>query len=128
MTFLAVVAILFGGPGKHHHRHGVCRTKACEKRVQARWDRRHPMRTALASWYEDGGATASSRHYQYGFAALIFGSEWGKRIRFCSSRCVTGTLDDHGPYVGGRTFDFNGPLKRALGCSDLCTIRWRAAN
>jgi rare lipoprotein A (peptidoglycan hydrolase) len=67
-----------------------------------------PMRPALASWYDDAGQTASGRHYTYGFASLQFGSEWGRRVRFCHARrCVTGRLDDHGPYVTGRLFDLN---------------------
>ena len=87
---------------------------------------RAPANVALASWYDDAGATASGVHYTYGFASLIFGSEWGRRVTFCyGGRCVTGRLDDHGPYVGGRTFDLNGSLKAALGCPDLCWLRWR---
>lgn len=85
------------------------------------------MHTAVASWYDDSGSTASGRHYTYGFASLMFGSEWGKRIMFCYRRCVVGQLDDHGPYVGGRSFDLNPALKNATGCSDLCTVRWRYA-
>lgn len=84
------------------------------------------MQTALASWYDDSGQTASGRHYTYGFAALIFGSEWGRIVRFYyQGRCVTGRLDDHGPYVLGRTFDLNPALHAALGCPDLCTVQWR---
>lgn len=84
-----------------------------------------PSRVALASWYDDAGATASGRHYTYGFAALIFGSDWGHRVRMCHlGRCAVGRLDDHGPYVGGRTFDLNPALRDALGCPDLCTVHW----
>jgi hypothetical protein len=87
---------------------------------------RVPFNVALASWYDDAGATASGAHYTYGFASLAFGSAWGHRIRFCyGRRCVTGRLDDHGPYVGGRLFDLNGALKAALGCPDLCWLRWQ---
>ena len=98
-------------PHHHHKRHH---------------HRRPPMQSALASWYDDSGTTASGAHYQYGYAALIFGSRWGHRVRFCyRHRCVTGQLDDHGPYVGGRTFDLSARLRAALGCSDLCYLRWR---
>lgn len=84
-----------------------------------------PSRVALASWYDDAGATASGAHYTYGFAALIFGSDWGHRVRFCHlGRCVVGRLDDHGPYVGGRTFDLNSALRAALRCPDLCWVKW----
>lgn len=80
---------------------------------------------AVASWYYDAGQTASNQHYKYGFASLLFGSRWGHEVRFCARRCVTGKLDDHGPYVGGRLFDLNPALKSALGCSDLCEVFWR---
>lgn len=81
---------------------------------------------ALASWYDDGGATASGVHFTYGFASLMFGSRWGHRVTFChAGRCATGRLDDHGPYVGGRAFDLNASLRFALACPDLCWLRWR---
>ncbi len=85
----------------------------------------NPLRRAVASYYDDSGPTASGRHYTYGFAALIFGNQWGKKILFCARRCAYGWLDDHGPYVGGRTFDLNIRLKYATGCSDLCHLKWR---
>jgi hypothetical protein len=85
-----------------------------------------PMQTAVASWYELYGVTASGWSATYGFASLIFGSEWGKRVMFCyQGRCQVGILDDHGPYVAGRTFDLSPALRAALGCPDLCTLRWR---
>jgi hypothetical protein len=88
-----------------------------------------PTQPALASWYEDAGQTASGRHYEYGFAALIFGSRWGTRVEFeYRGRRVVGSLDDHGPYVSGRTFDLGPNLKGALGCPDLCSLRWRLAH
>jgi hypothetical protein len=85
-----------------------------------------PMAPALASWYDDGGPTASGRHYTDGFASLIAGDRWGTAVQFCyRGRCVTGYLDDHGPYVTGRTFDLNPQLHAALACPDLCWLRWR---
>lgn len=54
----------------------------------------------------------------------MFSSQWGKRIRFCYRRCVVGRLDDHGPYISGRAFDFNWALKTATGCPGLCRVRW----
>jgi hypothetical protein len=86
-----------------------------------------PMREAIASWYDyGGGTTASGREYPYGFASLLFGSAWGTRVLFChGARCHDGQLDDHGPYVGGRSFDFTLALRDALGCPDLCDVRWR---
>jgi len=84
-----------------------------------------PPHVALASWYDDTGATASGRHYPHGFASLMFGSQWGRRVRFCyRGRCAVGRLDDHGPYVSGRGFDLNASLRYALRCPDLCWVRW----
>jgi rare lipoprotein A (peptidoglycan hydrolase) len=84
------------------------------------------MRTSYASWYEDAGATASGRHYHFGFAALIFGNQWGKRVRFCYRHsCVTGRLDDHGPYVHGRTFDLNQNIAGALGFEGVHKVKWK---
>ena len=81
---------------------------------------------AFASWYDDAGETASGRHYPLGFASLLFGSEWGRRVRFCYRGCAIGELDDHGPYVSGRSFDLGPALKAAIGCPDLCYLRWEA--
>jgi hypothetical protein len=92
-----------------------------------RTDAQPPMHSAVASWYEIYGPTASGWSYTYGFASLIFGSQWGKRVMFCyRGKCQIGRLDDHGPYVSGRTFDLSPPLRAALSCPDLCNVRWRA--
>lgn len=116
----AVVALAPAG-------HGCVEHPQCLARVQARQRARRPMRTALASWYDDGGATASGRHYPMNFASLMFGSEWGRRVVFeHNGRWATGRLGDHGPYVSGRAFDLGPALKAALGCGDLCTVRYRA--
>jgi hypothetical protein len=85
-----------------------------------------PMQPAVASWYDDAGATASGRHYPLGFAALILGNQWGRRVLFChADRCAVGQLDDHGPYIAGRTFDLNPQLRATLACPDLCLVTWR---
>jgi rare lipoprotein A (peptidoglycan hydrolase) len=86
-----------------------------------------PLRSALASWYDDGyGPTASGVRYRYGYASLAFGSDWGHRVEFVyGGRSVVGQLDDHGPYVSGRMFDLSARLLYALGCPDLCWLRWR---
>lgn len=101
-------------PGHHHKRHH-----------HRKHHRNPPMNVAVASWYYDSGQTASGIHYPYGFASLMFGSRWGTRVLFCAQRCAVGQMDDHGPYVSGRSFDLNPALKNATGCSDLCTVRWR---
>lgn len=112
MTLFAVLLGLI--PFGHHDR-------TAQQRRSSR-----PMKRAVASWYEDGGSTASGRHYWYGFASLMFGSDWGQRVRFCfGRRCITGRLDDHGPYVYGRSFDLNQNIAGALGFSGVNQIRYR---
>jgi hypothetical protein len=87
-----------------------------------------PLHAALASWYDDSGTTASGLHFAYGYASLLFGSAWGRRVEFdYGGRRVVGQLDDHGPYVGGRSFDLSPRLRAALGCPDLCSLQWRLA-
>jgi hypothetical protein len=90
-------------------------------------DEHKPMRTALASWYDqDGTGACNVGSVQSGlrFASLIL--PCGARVRFClRRRCATATMSDHGPYVYGRTFDLNNNLRLALGCAGVCWIRWR---
>jgi hypothetical protein len=87
--------------------------------------RRPPMRTAIASWYGENGPGACGTGAQTGlhFASLILAC--GARIRICHAGCVVGVMADHGPYVDGRTFDLNANLRDAIGCDDLCLVRWR---
>lgn len=111
-----------------HHRPG-CRSERCDHRVDVIWARHHqppapPMQEGVASWFEDGGATACGTHYALGFAHLP-GMACGTRVLFCAARCAIGTREDSGPYVAGRDWDLNAALKAALGCSDLCTVRTR---
>jgi hypothetical protein len=85
-----------------------------------------PMSSALASYYAlHGGGACGVGDVQsgYRFASLIYGC--GTRVQMCRSSCVTATMSDRGPYVGGRTFDLNVNLKNALGCPDLCVVRYR---
>lgn len=141
MSALLVVLALAGPahPASEHPPAGVDCTYACVQRVKrdvrAAVHRRHrararmiaSMSVATASWYFDAGQTASGRHYRYGFASLRYGSDWGKRVRFCyRMRCRVGRLDDHGPYIAGRSFDLNPALKQAIGCPDLCAVHFRA--
>lgn len=97
------------------------------QRVQAADPRNWPQ--AVASWYDDGGPTASGAHYTYGFASLIF--SFGTRIEFCypagttNARCVVGVDDDHGPYIDGRTFDMNQNIEGILGFDGVGTVSYR---
>jgi rare lipoprotein A len=71
-------------------------------------------RQSLASWYQDGGATACGFHVYYGVAnkALPCGTKVSFRL---GGRSVTAVIDDRGPYVGGREWDFNQNSAAALG-------------
>ena len=89
--------------------------------------RAQPMRTALASWYDQNGPGACGTGAQTGLKFASLTLPCGARVRFCYAGCVTATMADHGPYVAGRTFDLNANLRRALSCPDLCRVRWRIA-
>jgi hypothetical protein len=84
-----------------------------------------PMASAIASWYDEPGPGACGTGAQVGlhFASLILGC--GQRVEMCHAGCAVATMADHGPYITGRTFDLNVNLRAAIGCPDLCTVRWR---
>ena len=104
-----------------------CRTAACKDRV---WNRAHPFRPALASWFDavgDGGAVACSRH-KFGGQMLIVAHKTlpcGTRLRICSRRCVTARVWDRGPYSGAREFDLDKRVRNAVGFDGVDIIRVR---
>ena len=71
-------------------------------------------RAAVASWYYDAGNTACGFHAQYGVAnrTLPCGTQVAFRL---GGRSVTATVDDRGPYVGGRDWDLDQSTAGALG-------------
>ncbi len=71
-------------------------------------------RAAEASWYYDAGNTACGFHAQYGVANRTL--PCGTRVAFrIGGRSVTATVDDRGPYVGGRDWDLDQSTAGALG-------------
>jgi hypothetical protein len=79
----------------------------------------------VVSWYEDAGNTACGFHAHYGVANLSL--PCGTHVTFRSgNRTVTATVDDRGPYVGGRTYDLNQNTAGALGFAGVGTI-WASA-
>jgi rare lipoprotein A (peptidoglycan hydrolase) len=69
---------------------------------------------SIASWYNDGGNTACGFHAFYGVANTSL--PCGTKVTFRNGgREVTATVDDRGPYVGGRTWDLNQNTAGALG-------------
>ena len=69
---------------------------------------------SYASWYEDGGATACGFHAHYGVAHRTLPCGTKVAIRY-GGRSVMATVDDRGPFVGGRDWDLNGAVAGALG-------------
>jgi rare lipoprotein A len=78
-------------------------------------------REAEASWYNDAGDTACGFHAYYGVAnrALPCGTTVSFRY---NGRSVTATVDDRGPYVGGRDWDLNQNTAAALGFGGVGTV------
>lgn len=72
------------------------------------------FREAGASWYNDGGNTACGFHASYGVANRTLPCGTKVAIRY-NGRSVTATVDDRGPYVGGRDWDLNQTTAAALG-------------
>ncbi len=75
----------------------------------------------VASWYNDGGQTACGFHAFYGVANKSL--PCGTKVTFeYGGRSVSATVDDRGPYVGGRTWDLNENTAAALGFAGVGTV------
>jgi rare lipoprotein A len=76
---------------------------------------------SVASWYDDGGNTACGFHAGLGVANRSL--PCGTKVRFRhAGHTVTATVDDRGPYVGGRDFDLNQNTAAALGFDGVGTV------
>ena len=79
---------------------------------------------SVASWYNDAGQTACGFHATYGVANKSLAC--GTHVTFSyGGRTVVATVDDRGPYVGGRTWDLNQNTAAALGFAGVGTV-WDA--
>lgn len=78
-------------------------------------------REAGASWYDDGGNTACGFHAHYGVANRTLPCGTTVALRY-NGRSVTATVDDRGPYVGGRDWDLNQTTASALGFGGVGTV------
>jgi rare lipoprotein A len=79
------------------------------------------FRSSLASWFTDGGATACGFHADYGVANKSL--PCGTKVTFrYGGRSVTATVEDRGPYVGGREWDLNQNTAQALGFDGVGTV------
>jgi rare lipoprotein A (peptidoglycan hydrolase) len=93
--------------------------------------RTHPFNVGVASFYNDAGPHCCGFSAPYGVADC--GSDghcypMGTRILFCYRRCHVGVVDDHGPFIGGRDWDFSESLANATGVSSVGVaygVRWR---
>ena len=75
----------------------------------------------LASWYNDAGNTACGFHAFYGVANTSL--PCGTKVVFRNGgREVTATVDDRGPFVGGRTWDLNQNTAAALGFGGVGSV------
>jgi hypothetical protein len=78
-------------------------------------------RPSVASWYSDGGNTACGFHATYGVANKVL--PCGTKVTFAyNGRSVTATVDDRGPFVGGREWDLNQNTAGALGFGGVATV------
>lgn len=78
-------------------------------------------REAGASWYNDGGNTACGFHAYDGVANRTLPCGTKVSLRY-NGRSVTATVDDRGPYVGGRDWDLNQNTASALGFGGAGTV------
>lgn len=79
----------------------------------------------LASWYDDGGATACGFHAYYGVANKELPCGTKVAFRFGGKR-VTAVVDDRGPFEPGREWDLNQNTAAALGFGGVGMV-WSAA-
>ena len=77
---------------------------------------------ALASWYYDAGLhTGCGFNARYGVANKSL--PCGTKVQFrYGGRTVMATVDDRGPYVGGRTWDLGQSTRAALGFQGVGTV------
>lgn len=83
-----------------------------------------------ASWYGPGlygNHTACGQILRPGTVGVAHRSlPCGTKLRLKKrGHVVRVRVIDRGPYNYSRTFDLTRPVKNALGCGDLCSIRWR---
>jgi hypothetical protein len=115
-------------------RHNVRRARIFNAARRGEWaDRRYQeyldshMTPAIASWYDTHGIGAcgvDDVQNGYRFASLFLAC--GTAVKFCHyGACIVGVMEDHGPYVSGRSFDFNVNMKYALGCGGICAVTYR---
>lgn len=101
-----------------------------DRRFNRRWVRQHPpLNSAIASWYDDGGTHCCGFYAYYGVADCGYMGlciPQGTRVEFVyGGRRIVATVDDHGPYANGASFDLNQNTAAALGFQGVGTVRYR---
>lgn len=82
-------------------------------------------RQSIASWYDDGGATACGFHAAHGVASTTL--PCGAHVAFLlGGHRVTAVVDDRGPFVPGRTWDLDQATAAALGFDGVGPV-WSSA-
>jgi rare lipoprotein A (peptidoglycan hydrolase) len=79
------------------------------------------LEPTVASWYYDAGNTACGFHAYYGVANKSL--PCGTHVTFeYGGRSVVATVDDRGPFVYGRDYDFNQNISARLGMYGVATV------
>jgi rare lipoprotein A len=113
-------------------RYTVASTGGQTLRVSFGGDRRNGPATApageivgmvetLDSWYDDAGDTACGFHATYGVANRTLPCGTQVTLSY-GGRTVVATVDDRGPYVGGREYDLNQNTAQALGMGGVALV------
>lgn len=79
------------------------------------------LEPAVASWYYDAGNTACGFHAYYGVANKTLPCGTHVTLAY-GGRSVVATVDDRGPYVYGRSYDFNENVSARLGMYGVATV------
>lgn len=81
---------------------------------------------ATASVFDAGSEPALACRGYSGYIVAHKSLPCGTKIKFCYRRCAWARVGDRGPYVGGRTWDLDTNLARAVGFPyGVGTINWR---
>ena len=96
-----------------------------------RWKWTVPFNTSTASVYDavglGGVLGCTGPGYSGGYMLVAHKTlPCGTRVEVCYRGCVTAIVNDRGPYVGGREFDLDVRVQRAIGFPyGVGGIRWR---
>lgn len=84
-----------------------------------------PIHSAEASWYYDGRSTACGFHSYFGVANRTLPCGTKVTFYYGHDRAVKAMVDDRGPFIYSRLWDLNQNVRSALGCPDICYLKYR---